>query len=86
MVMDYYKSCLLLLSVQELIYQEFFRQGDMEKSLGRNPLDMMDRDKAHIPELQVGFLNGIALPVFRYVALLLDISYTGYDVSRLIKL
>jgi cGMP-dependent 3',5'-cyclic phosphodiesterase len=52
-------------TLQELIYQEFFSQGDLERSLGRNPSEMMDRHKASIPELQIGFLDGIALPVFR---------------------
>ena len=51
--------------MQEMIYQEFFKQGDLEKSLGRDPLLMMDREKACIPELQIGFLESIALPVYR---------------------
>ncbi|KAK2152627.1 hypothetical protein LSH36_324g02051 [Paralvinella palmiformis] len=51
--------------IAELIYQEFFSQGDMERKMGRNPSEMMDRCKACIPELQIGFLDGIALPVFR---------------------
>ena len=54
------------LSLQELIYQEFFKQGDLEKSLGRSPLVMMDREKACIPELQIGFLEGIVLPLYTY--------------------
>lgn len=50
-----------------MIYQEFFSQGDMEKELGKAPIAMMDRDSACIPELQIGFLDGIALPVFKLV-------------------
>lgn len=38
----------------------------MEKGIGRDPLEMMDRDKAVIPDLQVGFLDSVALPVYRY--------------------
>lgn len=34
--------------------------------MGRNPMDMMDREKAYIPALQLGFLDGIAIPVFQY--------------------
>lgn len=55
-------------TIAELIYREFFSQGDMEKGIGRDPLEMMDRDKAVIPDLQVGFLDSVALPVYRIVA------------------
>ena len=51
--------------LQALIYNEFFSQGDLEKSLGRTPPEMMDREKARIPDLQIGFLDHIALPVYR---------------------
>ncbi len=61
-------------SLQELIYQEFFKQGDLEKSLGRSPLVMMDREKACIPELQIGFLDGIVLPLYTYVLISFDID------------
>ena len=50
---------------QELIYQEFFTQGDLERSQGQKPMAMMDREKACIPELQIDFLDKVALPVFR---------------------
>lgn len=55
-------------TIAELIYREFFSQGDMEKGIGRAPVEMMDRDKAVIPDLQVGFLDSIALPVYRILA------------------
>nr|CAD7448724.1 unnamed protein product [Timema bartmani] len=51
--------------IAELIYQEFFSQGDLEKSLGNLPLDMMDRDKACIPELQIQFLTNIVIPLLQ---------------------
>lgn len=51
-------------SVAVLIYDEFFKQGDMEKHLGNTPQPMMDREKANIPELQIQFLNDICVPVF----------------------
>ena len=60
-----YIVCVYL--VQELIYQEFFSQGDKEKEYGRAAMEMMDREKAYIPELQIGFLDGIASPVFTWV-------------------
>jgi len=51
--------------IAKLIYQEFFSQGDLEKALGHDVTEMMDRERAYIPELQLGFLDHIALPVFR---------------------
>ena len=52
--------------IANLIYTEFFRQGDLEKALGHTPNEMMDRDKAFIPEQQLGFLDGISGPAYRY--------------------
>ena len=49
---------------QTYIYNEFFAQGDLEKAMGVNPMEMMDRDKARVPELQVEFLHHVVLPVF----------------------
>jgi cGMP-dependent 3',5'-cyclic phosphodiesterase len=54
-------SCLLL---QDLIYKEFFMQGDMEKTMGTCPVESMDRDKAYIPTLQIQFLDNIVIPLY----------------------
>nr|XP_045599469.1 cGMP-dependent 3',5'-cyclic phosphodiesterase-like isoform X2 [Procambarus clarkii]XP_045599471.1 cGMP-dependent 3',5'-cyclic phosphodiesterase-like isoform X2 [Procambarus clarkii]XP_045599472.1 cGMP-dependent 3',5'-cyclic phosphodiesterase-like isoform X2 [Procambarus clarkii] len=54
--------------VAELIYKEFFTQGDLEKAMGNMPLEMMDREKAFIPELQLQFLDDVAIPVYEIVA------------------
>ena len=59
---EYLHECVML---KELIYQEFFTQGDLERSQGHKPMAMMDREKACIPELQIDFLDKVALPVFR---------------------
>ena len=40
-----------------------------EKALGGTPSEMMDRDKAFIPTQQIGFMDSIAGPVFKSVAL-----------------
>jgi len=40
--------------IANLIYDEFFAQGDLEKAMGAAPAVMMDRDQAEIPQLQVG--------------------------------
>uniref|UniRef100_A0A4W5P0G0 Phosphodiesterase n=1 Tax=Hucho hucho TaxID=62062 RepID=A0A4W5P0G0_9TELE len=42
-----------------LIYKEFFSQGDLEKAMGNRPSEMMDREKAYIPELQTSFMEHI---------------------------
>ena len=36
-----------------------------EKALGGTPSEMMDRDRAFIPEQQIGFMDAIAAPVFK---------------------
>ena len=33
--------------------------------MGEAPSEMMDRERAFIPELQLGFLDGIAGPVYK---------------------
>lgn len=59
------ESWMSLFHFQALIYKEFFSQGDMEKAKGIQPSDMMDREKAHIPAVQIGFLDHVALPAYR---------------------
>ncbi|KAK2563485.1 cGMP-dependent 3' [Acropora cervicornis] len=54
-----------------LIYSEFFSQGDKEKHMGLTPMEMMDRERAVIPKLQIDFLDAIALPVYRLLSSLL---------------
>ncbi|XP_076646480.1 cGMP-dependent 3',5'-cyclic phosphodiesterase [Halictus rubicundus] len=54
----------------EYIYDEFFSQGDLEKSMGSSPIEMMDRERAAIPDLQVQFISNIAIPVFTNLATL----------------
>lgn len=51
-------------SRQLLVYREFFSQGDLEKAMGNRPVEMMDRDKACIPTLQIQFIDDVALPVY----------------------
>ena len=47
-----------------LVYKDFFKQGDLEKAMGNRPVEMMDRDKACIPALQIQFIDDVALPVY----------------------
>jgi len=54
--------------IAELVYTEFFTQGDLEKAMGNKPVEMMDREKACIPSLQIPFYDDIAIPVYRLLA------------------
>uniref|UniRef100_A0A674GLV8 Phosphodiesterase n=1 Tax=Taeniopygia guttata TaxID=59729 RepID=A0A674GLV8_TAEGU len=35
------------------------------KAMGNSPLEMMDREKAYIPELQISFMEHIAMPIYK---------------------
>lgn len=50
--------------VADLVYTEFFAQGDLEKQMGLKPSQMMDRKKACIPALQIEFLDQVVMPTF----------------------
>lgn len=63
----------------DLIYTEFFSQGDKEKHMGITPSEMMDRDRACIPKLQIDFLDAIALPVYRLLSSLLPETQVVLD-------
>nr|XP_013800039.1 PREDICTED: cGMP-dependent 3',5'-cyclic phosphodiesterase-like [Apteryx mantelli mantelli] len=39
--------------------------GMLEKAMGNRPLEMMDREKAYIPELQISFMEHIAMPIYK---------------------
>uniref|UniRef100_A0A7E4W7Z7 Phosphodiesterase n=1 Tax=Panagrellus redivivus TaxID=6233 RepID=A0A7E4W7Z7_PANRE len=70
-----------------VIFQEFYDQGDAERKNGRTPMAMMDRDKANeLPDLQVGFIQGICLQCFELIAkiipetqILVDRSYQNLN-------
>lgn len=62
---DQTKNWKICKTIAEKIFQEFFSQGDIEKSIGVSPIEMMDRDRACIPELQINFLKGICLPLYQ---------------------
>lgn len=52
--------------VAELVANEFFQQGDIEKEeLKMQPIDMMDREKSdQLPLMQVRFIDQICVPVY----------------------
>uniref|UniRef100_A0A183D9E3 PDEase domain-containing protein n=1 Tax=Gongylonema pulchrum TaxID=637853 RepID=A0A183D9E3_9BILA len=51
----------------------------LEKQMGNRPLEMMDRDRACVPKLQLEFMDTIALPVFEYLSQLLPESKSTYE-------
>uniref|UniRef100_F6VJS8 Phosphodiesterase n=1 Tax=Xenopus tropicalis TaxID=8364 RepID=F6VJS8_XENTR len=75
----WYQSPFLLSSPQELIYKEFFSQGDLEKAMGNRPSEMMDREKAYIPELQISFMEHIAMPIYNLLKDLFPRSAELYE-------
>lgn len=53
--------------VAKLVADEFFDQGDLEKlQLNQQPIAMMDREKKdELPQMQVGFIDMICLPLYK---------------------
>ena len=70
----------------ELLSEEFWLQGDKEKSLGINVSYLCDRNKVNIPKDQVGFLNGVILPTFDILTQLFPgLNYTMENIMNNIK-
>uniref|UniRef100_A0A336L6K6 Phosphodiesterase n=1 Tax=Culicoides sonorensis TaxID=179676 RepID=A0A336L6K6_CULSO len=65
---DQVKSWETVHNVAELVYAEFFAQGDLEKQMGLRPEIMNDRQKACIPRLQIEFLDSVITPTFEILA------------------
>lgn len=47
-----------------LLYQEFFLQGDTERSMHMQVSPLCDRNSVNIPDAQVGFIKFVVLPQF----------------------
>ncbi|NP_001029121.1 sperm phosphodiesterase 5 [Strongylocentrotus purpuratus] len=64
------KPWLVQQKVAELVFSEFFQQGDLEREkLKEEPMAMMDRKKKdELPKMQVGFIDGICMPVYKMFA------------------
>lgn len=54
-----------------LVCEEFFNQGDMEKSNGQTVSMYCDRQTTDIPKSQAGFLRNICIPLFEVFTLFL---------------
>lgn len=48
----------------DLVYMEFFNQGDVEKKLGMQVSPLCDRKTVKIAKSQVGFIQYVVLPQF----------------------
>jgi len=55
----------------ELVVQEFFAQGDREKSLGLPISPMCNRETTNLSATQIGFIKYIVLPTYELLAELL---------------
>ncbi|KAL4710587.1 hypothetical protein ACJJTC_003223 [Scirpophaga incertulas] len=47
-----------------LILKEFFREGDLQKTLGELPPIAMDRDRCFIPDLAIQFIKTTCIPLY----------------------
>ncbi|VDL76464.1 unnamed protein product [Nippostrongylus brasiliensis] len=70
-------------AIAENIYREFFSQGDLEKQMGASPIEMMDRDRAAVPKIQLDFMDTVALPVFEMVAKIVPEGRSTYEAITL---
>jgi GTP-sensing pleiotropic transcriptional regulator CodY len=53
----------------EIVYAEFYEQGDMEREFGHAPGELFDVTKSeNLPKMQVGFINFICMPVYESLA------------------
>ncbi|XP_063895597.1 probable 3',5'-cyclic phosphodiesterase pde-5 isoform X1 [Helicoverpa armigera] len=69
-----------------VIFEEFYDQGDKERAAGREPIPMMDRNKPEEqPSSQVGFLSQICIPCYSMLCHILPHTRPMY-VMALINL
>jgi cGMP-dependent 3',5'-cyclic phosphodiesterase len=68
--------------VAELVYTEFFAQGDLERQMGLNPNLMMDRKKACIPALQIEFLDTVVTPTYEVFVQIFPETSNFLDIIR----
>uniref|UniRef100_A0A7S3YAY4 PDEase domain-containing protein n=1 Tax=Heterosigma akashiwo TaxID=2829 RepID=A0A7S3YAY4_HETAK len=76
----------------DLVIQEFFAQGEEEKSLGMPASPMMDKDTTNIPNMQMGFIEFVVSPLYFGMARLfpdmagcLDAMLENHEVYRALK-
>lgn len=67
----------------ELVFAEFFNQGDMEKSKGMQPSMLCDRETTKIYKSQIGFINFVVIPQFETMLNLIPEIFTYMDGIKL---
>ena len=67
----------------KLVLEEFWRQGDEEKKMMFDVIEMFDRDQCVPSKALTGFIDYIAEPLFTLWADFCDTSFTR-DICRLI--
>jgi len=55
----------------DLVFEEFFSQGDIEKSLGMDISPLCDRHSVDLPKSQIGYISYVILPSFVVLLILL---------------
>jgi hypothetical protein len=70
-----------------LIFEEFFQQGDLEKTQNLPVSFLCDRNSINIPSSQIGFINNIVIPSVELLVRLLPSldSYSHYVRNSLQK-
>lgn len=64
-----------------VIFDEFYQQGDAEREAGRQPIEMMDRNKPNQQAAsQVGFLTGICKPCYTLLYRLIPETKPMFDM------
>uniref|UniRef100_A0A5S6Q059 Phosphodiesterase n=1 Tax=Trichuris muris TaxID=70415 RepID=A0A5S6Q059_TRIMR len=61
------------------VYEEFFAQGDLEKAMNREPMEVMDRNKADVIKSQLQFFDRVVLPVFKTLSTFLPRMTKAYE-------
>ncbi len=67
----------------KLVMQEFFIQGDLEKSENLTVSYLCDRATTNVPKSQVGFINFIVAPLFKSVIYYIpSVAYYEENIKR----
>ncbi|GJQ69872.1 hypothetical protein Trydic_g22418 [Trypoxylus dichotomus] len=82
---DQTKGFKIAQNVAEMVYEEFFTQGDIEKRMGNQPILMMDREKASIPDLQIEFLDTVCIPTYTILTRLFPAAQQFIDIMESTK-
>jgi hypothetical protein len=70
----------------ELLSNEFWLQGDKEKSMNLNVSFLCDRDNTDVPKGQVGFIGGFIVPTFQYLVIMFpSLNFTIENSKNNIK-